>query len=144
MKIAVSSKGPTLNDFVEPNFGLSPYFILVDPDTMACKPLPNPYIQPFSDENESDEYCVPWYQALPSPAVCLKNNAVSVVLTGKCSKRNTQMCEKSGIAVISGINGQVENAVLEYKNHKLKNTNASMIFNPFFNQNREGEKNEHC
>jgi len=143
MKIAITSKGPTLNDFVEPSFGLSAYFILIDPDTMACEPVPNPYIQPFSDENESDEYCVPWYQAPPSPAVCLKDKDVSIVLTGRCSRKNTRVCEKSGIAVISGLNGQVQDAVHEYKNHNLNNSHSSILSYPILREPREGEKDEH-
>ena len=41
MKIAVSTETPTLENLVEPRFGRSPYFVIVDPQTMAFEEVEN-------------------------------------------------------------------------------------------------------
>ncbi len=45
MKICVTSKGPDLESAMDPRFGLCPYFIFVDPETLAFKAMENPHVE---------------------------------------------------------------------------------------------------
>ena len=50
MQIAISASAPDLDAAPDPRFGRAPYFVLVDPETMAWQAFPNPaYGQ--------DDYC---------------------------------------------------------------------------------------
>jgi len=42
MKIAVTCRGKTLDDQVDPRFGRCPYFLVVDTDTLDAEPIENP------------------------------------------------------------------------------------------------------
>ena len=44
MRIAVTSTGPSLDAVMETRFGRCPYFLCIDPDTMALDAIPNPHM----------------------------------------------------------------------------------------------------
>jgi len=106
MKIAVTSTGSSLDDAVESRFGRCPYFLIIDPDTMAFEAISNPNI----------------YQgggAGIQSAQLMANKGVSVVLTGNCGPNASQTFGAAGIQVITGVSGPVRQAVEQYKAGKL-------------------------
>ena len=42
MKLCVTSTGERLDDLVDPRFGRSHYFMMVDSDSLHCEALQNP------------------------------------------------------------------------------------------------------
>jgi predicted Fe-Mo cluster-binding NifX family protein len=112
MKIAVSSTGPTLDDTVETRFGRCAYFLIVDPDTMEFEALPNPNISLGGGAGIQS-------------AQLMAEKGVSVVLTGNCGPNAFQTFGAAGIQVITGVNGQVRQAVQQYTTGTLPDTPPS-------------------
>jgi len=102
MKIAVSSSGPTLDDSVEARFGRCAYFLVIDPDTLEFEPIQNPNI-------------ALGHGAGIQSAQLLANKGVTVVLTGNCGPNAFQTFGAAGIQVITGVSGQVREAIRMYK-----------------------------
>jgi len=102
MKIAVSSLGQTLDDSVDTRFGRCAYFLVIDPDTLEFESIPNPNI-------------VLGHGAGIQSAQLLANKGVTVVLTGNCGPNAFQTFGAAGIQVITGVAGQVREAVKMYK-----------------------------
>jgi len=44
MKIAVTASTPRLDGPVDPRFGRCPYYLIVDPETMAFEAVENPHV----------------------------------------------------------------------------------------------------
>lgn len=109
MKIAVTSTGPTLDDTVEARFGRCPYFLIIDPDTLEFEPLENPNIALGGGAGIQS-------------AQLMANKGVSVVLTGNCGPNAFQTFGAAGVQVITGVNGQVRQAVEQYKSGALSST----------------------
>jgi len=101
-KIAVSSTGPTLDDTVEPRFGRCAYFLIIDPDSMDFEPIENPNIALGGGAGIQS-------------AQLMANKGVSVVLTGNCGPNAFRTFGAAGVEVITGISGQVRQAVEEFK-----------------------------
>lgn len=102
MKIAVSSAGQTLDDSVDARFGRCAYFLVIDPDTLEFEPIQNPNI------------AVGGGAGIQSTQL-LANKDVAVVLTGNCGPNAFQTFGAAGIQVITGVTGQVREAVRMYK-----------------------------
>ena len=102
MKIAVSSSGQTLDDSVDARFGRCAYFLVIDPDTLEFEPIQNPNI-------------ALGHGAGIQSAQLLANKGVTVVLTGNCGPNAFQTFAAAGIQVITGVAGQVQEAVRMYK-----------------------------
>ena len=71
MKIAITAEGTDLQAFLDPRFGRCPYFLLVDPDTLECKAMPNPGMSAGGG-------------AGIKAAHTLIGQGVKVVITGQC------------------------------------------------------------
>ena len=102
MKIAVSSTGPTLDDTVEPRFGRCAYFLIVDPNSLDFEPIENPNIALGGGAGIQS-------------AQLMANKGVSVVLTGNCGPNAFKTFGAAGVQVITGISGQVRQAVERFK-----------------------------
>ena len=102
MKIAVSSSGQTLDDSVDARFGRCAYFLVIDPDTLEFEPIQNPNI-------------ALGHGAGIQSAQLLANKGVTVVQIGNCGPNAFQTFGAAGIQVITGVAGQVREAVRMYK-----------------------------
>ncbi len=109
MKIAVTSTGPTLDDSVEARFGRCPYFLIIDPDTLEFESLENPNIASGGGAGIQS-------------AQLMANEGVSTVLTGNCGPNAFQTFGAAGVQVITGVSGQVRQAVELYKSGALSST----------------------
>lgn len=108
MKIAVSASGPDLEAQVDSRFGRAPYFILVDPETLELKPVPNrPNLQAAQGAG---------IQA----AALVARHRPAAVLTGHCGPKAFQTLAAAGIDVVVGVEGTVREAVQCYKAGKFK------------------------
>lgn len=118
MKIAVTSTGPTLDDSVEMRFGRCAYFLIVDPDTLEFEPIQNPNIDVGGGAGIQS-------------AQIMADKDVSIVLTGNCGPNAFQTFGAAGIQVITGISGQVRQAVQQYKSGALNSTSVPSVQSHF-------------
>lgn len=107
MRIAVTSNGPSLDAVVEARFGRSPYFLCIDPDTLALEAIPNPNMALGGG-------------AGPQSVQLVAEKGVSAVLTGNCGPNAFQAFGAAGIQVITGVRGLVREAVDQFKAGRLK------------------------
>jgi predicted Fe-Mo cluster-binding NifX family protein len=108
LKIAVSAEGPYLESKVGQRFGTSKYFVIVDKETMAFESVPNP---------GASSNIGAGVQAI----VLVVSKKVDTVLTGYCSPTAMGHLTKNGIKIVTGVEGNVYEAVTIYKNSELKN-----------------------
>jgi predicted Fe-Mo cluster-binding NifX family protein len=118
MKIAVSSSGPTLDDSVEARFGRCAYFLVIDPDTLEFEPIQNPNIALGGGAGIQS-------------AQLLANKDVTVVLTGNCGPNAFQTFGAAGIQVITGVTGQVREAVRMYKSGEMAGASGPNVQSHF-------------
>ena len=136
MKIAITSKGPTLDEMVESRFGRCPYFIIVDSETMEFEKVPNPSFTTNSGAGFKS-------------AQLLVDKDISVVLTGNCGPNASQILNAAGIKVISGIRGHIRQVIQLYNSGTLKGTSEldsydfPMMGKGIAHVNRRGHGNKH-
>ena len=118
MKIAVTSTGPTLDDMVEARFGRCPYFLIIDPDTLEFEALENPNIALGGGVGIQS-------------AQLMAEKGVSTVLTGNCGPNAFQTFGAANIQVITGVSGQVRQAVEQYKSGALSSTTTNNVQSHF-------------
>lgn len=118
MKIAVTSTGPTLDDAVEARFGRCAYFLIIDPDNLEFEPIPNPNIALGGGAGIQS-------------AQLMANKDVSIVLTGNCGPNAFQTFGAAGIQVITGVSGQVRQAVQQYKSGTLASASTPSVQSHF-------------
>ena len=102
MRIAVSASGPSLDAPVDPRFGRAPYFVLVEPETMAHEELENPNV------------AAPGGAGIQT-AQMLTERGVQVVLTGNLGPNAVQTLQAAGMQFVTGVSGTVQSAVQRYK-----------------------------
>jgi predicted Fe-Mo cluster-binding NifX family protein len=107
MRIAVTSRGPGLNDEVDPRFGRASYILIYDETTQALEVVDNSAnVQAFKGAG---------IQA----ATMVSDKGVSVLLTGYCGPNAFTTLEAGGVKVVSDVAGTVEEALALFKEGKL-------------------------
>jgi len=106
MKIAITSAGTDLNSNVDPRFGRTPYFLIVDTDTMQFEAIENPNLNAMGGAGIQS-------------AQLVANKGVEVVLTGSCGPNAFQTLQAAGTKVITGVVGTVSEAIERYKSGQL-------------------------
>ncbi|MBN2265310.1 MAG: NifB/NifX family molybdenum-iron cluster-binding protein [Candidatus Aminicenantes bacterium] len=101
MKIAVTSSGPGLDDALDPRFGRSPYFLVVDTETMAFEAVENPFVE------------APGGAGIQAGQLVASKRA-KVVLTGSCGPNAFQTLSAAGVEIVTGSTGTVRSAVMDY------------------------------
>jgi predicted Fe-Mo cluster-binding NifX family protein len=124
LKIAVSSEDLNLEARIAERFGISPYLIIVDPETKEFEALPNP--------GSAGQLA-----AGVKTVVLAISREVDAVLTGYLSPTAMKYLTNYGIEVITGVEGTVDEAVALYKNQinpanihrrvKTERTGATLI-----------------
>jgi len=114
MKICVTAAAGDLNAQVDPRFGRSQYFVIVDSDTMAFEAMAN--------------------EAMNAPggagiqaAQAIVNKGVNVVISGNMGPNAFQVLSAAGVKVATGAYGTVKEAVEMYKSGKLSETGTSTV-----------------
>ena len=107
MKIAISAYNPSLDTDIDPRFGRSQFFIIVDPDTMNFEAIYN------SGGMGSGGAGI-------ATAQLIAGKEVEAVLTGNCGPNAYQVLSAAGIKVVTGVSGKVKDAIQSYKSGKLQ------------------------
>lgn len=87
MKIAISAKGPGLDDQIDPRFGRAAWFCIVDPATMECKPIDN------------SQAAGAMQGAGIQSARTIINEGAEVLVTGHCGPKAFMTLKSAGIKV---------------------------------------------
>jgi predicted Fe-Mo cluster-binding NifX family protein len=106
MKVAVSSTGKDLQSRIDPHFGRSAFFIVVETDNMS--------FEVFENENIALSG-----GAGIQAAGFLSSKGVGTVLTGNCGPNAIKTFSAAGIQVFTGMTGSVAEAVEKFKQGEL-------------------------
>jgi len=106
MKIAISATGPGLDSEIDPRFGRSEYFVIVEPDTMRFETLTNP--NPGAPSG-----------AGIGTAQFVCNKGVEAVITGNIGPKAHQVLSAAGVRMLTGVSGKVSDAIEMFKSGKL-------------------------
>ena len=101
MKIGVSARGGSIEAEIEPRFGRSPYFLIVDPESMRFEAFTNPATHLPGG-------------AGPRAVQELVRRGAGKVLTGQVGPKAQQALEAAGIDVVTGVTGTVRMAIEGY------------------------------
>ncbi len=113
MKIAITSKGPGLNDPVDPRFGRAAFVIVIDSETMDYKALDN--------SSNVNAFKGAGIQA----ATMIHDQGAEVLLTGYCGPKAFQTLQAAGIKVVSDVSGTVAEALETFKTGTPEYTTAA-------------------
>jgi predicted Fe-Mo cluster-binding NifX family protein len=108
MKIVISAQGPNLEAQVDPRFGRSSYFLLVNPESLEYEVLTN------------GQNLQAAQGAGIQAAALVARHRPAAVLTGHCGPRAFQTLQAAGIPVIVGVEGLVRDVVQQYRAGKLQ------------------------
>ena len=114
MKIAVSSMGKDLNSQIEPRFGRSDFFIIVETEDMSFEAFDNESVGLSSG-------------AGIQTASFISSKGVKAVLTGNCGPKAMQALTAGGIEVFTGESGTVKEAVERFKNGNLVSSSRATV-----------------
>lgn len=107
MRIAVTSKGKELGSETDPRFGRCRFFLIVEPDTMEFKAVENTSAEAMGG-------------AGPQASQTISRLGAEVLITGNVGPNAFQALKASGIKVMVGAKGTVEDAVSDFKQGKLE------------------------
>ena len=114
MKVAITSRGTTLDDQVDPRFGRCAHFVIVETDDMSF------------DAVENSNAAAGGGAGIQSAQLVAEKDA-KVVLTGNCGPNAFRTLEAAGIEVVIGAGGTVREAVEQYKAGKLSPTDGPSV-----------------
>ena len=98
MKVAITATAPTPEAEVDPRFARAPYFVFVDTDTGEVLPVENPIASMASG-------------AGPRAVQFLGEQGVQAILTGSIGPNAQEALMYSGIQVITGISGKIQDVI---------------------------------
>ncbi len=108
MRIAISCKGRTLTDEVDPRFGRAAAFLLIDTETGASETIDN--------RQNLDAAQGAGIQAAQTVA----KRGAEVVMAGHCGPKAFRTLAAAGIRVIVGVEGTVTEALKEFCEGRLE------------------------
>jgi len=108
MEIVISATEPHLEAQVDPRFGRSSYFLLVNPESMEYKVLTN------------GQNLQAAQGAGIQAAALVARHRPAAVLTGNCGPKAFQTLQAAGISVVVGVEGSVRDAVQNYQAGKFQ------------------------
>jgi predicted Fe-Mo cluster-binding NifX family protein len=114
MKMAITSKGTTLDDQVDPRFGRCAHFVIVETDDLSCEAV------------ENSNAAAGGGAGIQSAQLVAEKHA-EVVLTGNCGPNAFKTLEAAGIEVVIGARGTVREAIAQYQAGKLSPTGGANV-----------------
>ncbi|MCF8111630.1 MAG: NifB/NifX family molybdenum-iron cluster-binding protein [Desulfobacteraceae bacterium] len=115
MKVAVSSKGKTLDSELDERFGRAACFILVDLNTMSYEGV----------ENTQNLNAI--QGAGIQAAKTVVDHGAGVVITGNCGPKAFAVLSQAGIHTITGVSGKVKDVIEQYKKGELSPTDGPNV-----------------
>lgn len=107
MKIAVTSMGTDLNSDVDPRFGRTQYFLVVDSETLDFRVVEN-----------KQNLNLPQESGIQSSKTVMDAGA-EVVITGNCGPKAFKALSTAGVKISVDFTGRVIEAVQKFKNGML-------------------------
>lgn len=114
MKVAVTSRGSTLDDQVDPRFGRCANFVIIETDDMSFEAV-------------SNSNAAAGGGAGIQSAQLVADKGAKTVLTGNCGPNAYRTLEAAGIEVIVGATGTVRETVEAHKAGALKATGGPNV-----------------
>ncbi len=114
MKIAVTAAGASLDSQVDPRFGRSPRFLIIDTESMDFEAIENPNAALGRGAGTQS-------------GQLMAEKEVAVVLTGNCGPNAHRALSAAGIQIIVGCSGMVREAVERFKAGGFKVTGAPNV-----------------
>ncbi len=102
MRIAISAHDQNLDTEVDQRFGRTPYFLVVDTDSLAFEVVENKQV-----------FDLPQGAGIQAAQNILPHKPVAV-LTGNCGPKAFKVLETAGIEVVTGVKGEIRKAVRAY------------------------------
>ena len=118
MKIGISSTGKDLDANIDARFGRCKYFIILDTASMDFEVL-------------SNESAAASGGAGIRAAQTLAQKDLAAVLTGNIGPNAFQTLAAAGLKVFTGVNGTIRNAIEQFKQGKLHETESSTVGSHF-------------
>jgi predicted Fe-Mo cluster-binding NifX family protein len=115
MKVAITSTGKELSSNLDPRFGRAAYFIMVDPATMA-----------FDVVDNAQNLNLPQGAGIQAGKT-LVDHKVDALITGHCGPKAFKVLQQAGVKIMTGALGTVADAVEQFKNGKLEDTQAADV-----------------
>ena len=115
MKIAVSSKGNTLDSEIDPRFGRAGFFLLVDPEQMNFEVIEN-----------KQNLQLPQGAGIQAAQTVVERGGTAV-LTGNCGPKAFKVLQAAGVKVGIGVAGTIREAVDQYKQGKINFAEAPNV-----------------
>lgn len=106
MKVAISAMDASLDGEVEGRFGRSPFFVLVEPETMQFETFENPNMNAPSG-------------AGIGTAQWICEMGAKVVITGRIGPKARQVLMAAGVHMVTGVSGKIREAVEKFKTERL-------------------------
>ncbi|MEA2059918.1 MAG: NifB/NifX family molybdenum-iron cluster-binding protein [Thermodesulfobacteriota bacterium] len=115
MKIAATSTGSDLNAEVDPRFGRTKNFIIVDTDTME-----------FEVKENSQNLNLPQGAGIQAGKT-VADTGVEAVITGNCGPKAYNILEAADIRVITGFKGTIKEAVEKFLSEELQSADGPNV-----------------
>jgi len=118
MKICITAQGDNLDSTVDPRFGRSQYFVIVDKDSLEFEAIENPNVSGMGGVGIKS-------------AQFMSEKQVKTVLTGNVGPNAFETLTAANIEIITGVSGVVKEVVEKYKKGELKATNGPSVDSKF-------------
>ena len=118
MKIAITANENNLDSTIDTRFGRCNFFLIVDTVTMSF-------------ESISNESAKTSGGAGIQAAQRIVNTGCKAVLTGNIGPNAFKIFDSTGIKVFTGLNGPIKEALINYKNGKIKETKSPNVGSHF-------------
>ena len=115
MRLAITSTGKELDSNLDPRFGRTAYFIVVDPETMAFEVVEN-----------SQNLNLPQGAGIQAGKT-IADNKVDVLITGHCGPKAFKVLRSAGVKIVTGAGGTVTDAIAQFNNGELEISTESDV-----------------
>lgn len=114
MKIAVTATKPDLEGDIDPRFGRSKYFLIVDTDTLQFEAVENPNTSAGSGAGIRS-------------AELVGKKGVEAVITGSCGPNAFRTLNAAGLKVVTGGSGSIKDAVENFKAGRYETADGANV-----------------
>ncbi len=105
-KICFTSQGKDFSSELDPKFGRASYILIIDPHTSQIEAVENPNREAVQG-------------AGIQTAQFISEKEVGIVVTGRCGPNAKKVLESSGIRVVEGASGQIDDLFEKLKNEVI-------------------------
>ncbi len=117
MKLAITATGPTLDAALDPRFGRSAYFLIVDSDSLQFKAIQNPNVMATGGAGIQS-------------AQLVVAEGVQAVISGSFGPNASRTLGAAGVQMYEGFSGTVREAIEKFKAGQLTPVTATGAYAP--------------